>query len=74
MRAMQLLGKGSGRWVGDGSTLSRTPRSVGFGIAVTTTKSAAVVAARAAARRVNFMFARGGRLIGRVSGVGREGG
>jgi hypothetical protein len=40
-------------------TLSRTPRSVGVGSAVTTTKSAAVVAARAAtvAARVNFMFA-----------------
>jgi len=37
-------------------TLRSWDRSVGVGIAVTTTKSAAVVAARAAARSVNFMI------------------
>jgi hypothetical protein len=44
---------------GRGLTLSRTPRLVGVGSWVTTTKSAAVVAARAAtvAARVNFMVA-----------------
>lgn len=44
---------------GRGLTLSSTPRLVGVGSAVTTTKSAAVVAARAAtvAATVNFMVA-----------------
>lgn len=39
-------------------TLRRTFRLVGLGIWVTTTKSAAVAAARAAAMRVNFILKR----------------